>query len=575
MAYKGGFEPPSNPVLPPIRMNSKSGGRSGSLVFESKHRLPRGSTICTSPKPPERVQTLLEMMESGRPESVESTFSGGAIGGGTFITELHKKSDDIDDSDYDTDLEIEAPLKAATEKRKRKVVYRKACSKNGLTPISYYIRNMENPELRMRHRGLAEKEAQALSLPLQVEHLTETLDLEGNWLGPEGIIHFSDLLRDNLVLTKLNLSNNRLGNKGAKILRLGLLTNKKIENLNLAANGFSDKDAKFIAEIIEKNDSVKYLNLSQNDFNSEGGMALGPAIGQNRSIVDLDLSWNQIRLKGCEAIGEGLRENKKLKKLNLNKNGFAVFGSIAIADALLIGNNILEELDLSNNRIPISAAGLIGKMFTTNYALKVLKMSSNPMTTAGALALIRDIEDSEVTNLERFELRDVTVTDEFMDSVDAIKERRSFECEVGHVTSSQNRDYDAPFQLNLYNPLEIMLIHMETNHLRVVDLFRGLDKDGSGALDRNEFVKGLKNVDTPLSSSQMDDLIAMLDKDGDGEIDISEILNINTEFKNVKMKAKRRVKARNEEKKNPAPRLDYRQVGLMAVIRERQRIERL
>lgn len=42
------------------------------------------------------------------------------------------------------------------------------------------------------------------------------------------------------------------------------------------------------------------------------------------------------------------------------------------------------------------------------------------------------------------------------------------------------------------NPLEIMLTFMAEKKLRLVDLFKAMDKDQSGSLERDEFIEGLQ-----------------------------------------------------------------------------------
>lgn len=70
------------------------------------------------------------------------------------------------------------------------------------------------------------------------------------------------------------------------------------------------------------------------------------------------------------------------------------------------------------------------------------------------------------------------------------------------------------------NPLELLIIFMSEQKLRLVDLFKNLDKDQSMSLSRDEFIGGLKSINTPLSAAQLNELIEMLDKDGDGEVDL-------------------------------------------------------
>lgn len=70
-----------------------------------------------------------------------------------------------------------------------------------------------------------------------------------------------------------------------------------------------------------------------------------------------------------------------------------------MGDALK-ANNVLEELDISNNRLTTEAAVLIGKGLSINETLKVLKMGQNPMQSAGCYAVCAAMLKNPNTNLE-------------------------------------------------------------------------------------------------------------------------------------------------------------------------------
>ena len=66
-----------------------------------------------------------------------------------------------------------------------------------------------------------------------------------------------------------------------------------------------------------------------------------------------------------------------------------------------------------------------------------------------------------------------------------------FDVHVGFV--SRSNEMGAVGQVfSDKNPLEILLIFMAEQNLRLVDLFKSLDKDHSMSLTRDEFVEGLK-----------------------------------------------------------------------------------
>lgn len=83
------------------------------------------------------------------------------------------------------------------------------------------------------------------------------------------------------------------------------------------------------------------------------------------------------------------------------------------------------------------------------------------------------------------------VQQEFMDVVNLFKEQgRIFSVHVGHVIKGKISEGDY-VQMGDSNPLEILLIFMAEKNLRLVDLFKTLDKDQSMSLTREEFIQGL------------------------------------------------------------------------------------
>ena len=68
--------------------------------------------------------------------------------------------------------------------------------------------------------------------------------------------------------------------------------------------------------------------------------------------------------------------------------------------------------------------------------------------------------------------------------------------------------------------------YIELKGLRVVDLFRQLDKDNSKKVSRAEFMVGAKKAGIPVTRRQLQKLVNILDVDGDGNIDYSEMVAI-------------------------------------------------
>ena len=79
-----------------------------------------------------------------------------------------------------------------------------------------------------------------------------------------------------------------------------------------------------------------------------------------------------------------------------------------------------------------------------------------------------------------------------MNDVATIKQEKvHFNIKVGHVTTVKESE-GMMQSFTDKNPLEILLLFMSDQNLRLVDLFKSFDKDQSMSLSREEFIEGLK-----------------------------------------------------------------------------------
>ena len=52
-----------------------------------------------------------------------------------------------------------------------RTTYIQACKINGVIPVSYFLRNLQNPEVDMKHHGIAASGSKAIAIALVVNHL--------------------------------------------------------------------------------------------------------------------------------------------------------------------------------------------------------------------------------------------------------------------------------------------------------------------------------------------------------------------------------------------------------------------
>ena len=68
-----------------------------------------------------------------------------------------------------------------------------------------------------------------------------------------------------------------------------------------------------------------------------------------------------------------------------------------------------------------------------------------------------------------------------------------------------------------------LLFYLAGKSQRVVELFRIMDTDRSGRIDRSEFAEGLKRIDVHFSAEQIEALLNYIDEDGNDNIEYSEL----------------------------------------------------
>ncbi|EDO31478.1 predicted protein, partial [Nematostella vectensis] len=400
-----------------------------------------------------------------------------------------------------------------------RTTYIQACREAGVIPVSYFLRNMLEAEVDIKHHGLGAMGSKAIAIALVSNTSVVKLNLSDNWMGPEGASYVAEMLRENCYITDLlcevlsdDMSENKLGDHGSESIADVLLHNPNIHRLTANGNGFDEKAAKILAEAIKLNNRLKYLCLSHNKFGEKAGLELAPALAANETISELNLSWNHLRNRGACAIALSLKENITLKILNLAWNGFGNDGALAMGEALKVNASLLE-LDLTNNRITAEGAVLLGKGLTINTTLQVLKIGKNPMQSAGAYAILNAMKNNPESALVEVELSDITVNNDFLQLCgEVIAARPNVKITHGGSGGALHKPKGRPA------PMKILKNYISDNRMRLLDFFNTLDKDKSMSLTIKEFVDGLKETGIDMNYVELFNLIETLDKNKDGEI---------------------------------------------------------
>uniref|UniRef100_A0A8D2LKZ3 Leucine rich repeat containing 74A n=1 Tax=Varanus komodoensis TaxID=61221 RepID=A0A8D2LKZ3_VARKO len=291
-------------------------------------------------------------------------------------------------------------------------LYIEACKLVGVVPVSYFIRNMEEPVMNLNHHGLGPKGTKAIAIALVSNTTITHLELEDNWILGEGTTYLVQMLRENCYIQEMNISNNHLNTDGAEAICRMFFNN--ISNLSLVSVCRFFPQANY--RMIE-------LDLSHNEFADKAGEQLGQMLANNESLEILNLSWNQLRMKGAVALSAGLRANGCLKILNLAWNGFGNEGALALGEALKV-NSVLTELDISSNHINNEGTIKLCRGLEVNGSLRILKISQNPITVEGAIALVTSVRKNSKSRMEEINVSNVLVNEGFIKLLDIVCEIR-------------------------------------------------------------------------------------------------------------------------------------------------------
>ncbi|KAF9121006.1 NACHT, LRR and PYD domains-containing protein 3 [Mortierella sp. GBA39] len=218
------------------------------------------------------------------------------------------------------------------------------------------------------------------------------LDLSENQLGPKAIHSLQQtmvrLQKDKACnIRRLDLSNNDINDVGC-ISIAKIILGTSIVQLDLSFNKISDWGASTILAAFESNElTLKEINMEANPLTFAGGVDLCKILVLSQSrITHLDLRGAKVTDVGVPYLAEALKShhcpvvslnlydcqltdtgvlklaiklsvNRSLRVLGLGRNCVGDMGILALSQGLCL-NSYLEELDLSENEVEFSRAGL-------------------------------------------------------------------------------------------------------------------------------------------------------------------------------------------------------------------------
>jgi Ran GTPase-activating protein (RanGAP) involved in mRNA processing and transport len=260
------------------------------------------------------------------------------------------------------------------------------------------------------------------------------LDLSNNQLT-ERVAHFiaeftrglfvnGVKVRETMLQRLLVNDNPQIGIYGSKIL-IKAASNERIQHLEVRNIGAGPRTAQLISSglrdpmiaweyvdvsknhltrfglnqlfwAVRNNKRLRVLKVAENDAgpnwctNKDAllrhGIAVPVAIRRNVVLRELDLSFNSLTSEAGVNIIDALIDNRTIKKVNLRGNLLDDEIASLLPD-LFRCNNVLEELDMGQNRMAFACAFAIAESLEWNRSLRVLALDYNRFGGAGAATL--------------------------------------------------------------------------------------------------------------------------------------------------------------------------------------------
>lgn len=421
---------------------------------------------------------------------------------------------DDNSSEYDTDIEDSFPEpECAPYDPSATDIYVQECKDIGFVPISFIMKKFRNKTLEMRHHGLGVNGTLAMTKALLNNTCITQLDLSENQLKTEGGLAFAAMLHENNYISDLVLCDNELLPEAGIAFAKMLLVNTTLKYLNLKGNRFTDRVAKAFAESLKINNSLQELNLSYNEIGEQGGLYLGAGLALNKSLKSFNLKWNCIRAKGAVSVAAALRKNSCLTDLNLSWNGISFIGCLAFGRHLKV-NKALKSLDISNNRIGVYGASKIAPGLAAHPCLHTFKIGLNPIGDEGVMYVLEAVFKN--TSIELLGLDDITVSHDTYKMICSLENTRDITIVTGGL-GGYSKGKPPP------SGMDVLVQFIQDNRMRLTDLFFQWDKDKSGDISKEEFLRGLLETGLKMDKFQLVNLIDQIDKNNDGLIDFSEI----------------------------------------------------
>lgn len=244
----------------------------------------------------------------------------------------------------------------------------------------------------------------------------EALYLAETSLDDNGLAWIGSALSFNSTLKVLDLyCNERINFDGWRPFFRLLQDNPScaVEELNLGENNINDEVAVALFNTFARVRTFKFLRLNDTEtIWSLGWQAISNLLqNHNATLVELDLNMNNIDNEGAISLANALANSPSLRILDLGSNSL-IHAAGWRALSVCFQNSILEEINLSENRIDDEVAVLLANSFAAMPTLKSLNLCGLHYVTANGWRSVLAALGNAHSSLEELKLPINSIDDE-------------------------------------------------------------------------------------------------------------------------------------------------------------------
>jgi sacsin len=197
------------------------------------------------------------------------------------------------------------------------------------------------------------------------------VNLNGAYLGTQGITRILKGLRNQIRLHTLELNGNNLRDEGAKLVFEYLKTNNTLTRLCLEDNNLVLNDDWVLEPLASS--SLSYLSLASNNIN-EGEAYIAKALATSTTMLELNIGNN--KFESAVMISGALATNKSLEILDMRGISLKDFGAKQLVSAAH-QNESLIALNLQDTKIGYDGVMELTSLVKSNSNILLINVAGN------------------------------------------------------------------------------------------------------------------------------------------------------------------------------------------------------